>query len=150
MSYQEKNITVSLASYLLIVGYYLVNLFQMLRGGELVSARLFGLWATVILATIIVNIIASILTNILLTIVEAIKAQKYEEPRFIADERDKLIELKGIRASYIMFSVGVLVSVLAFTFGQPPLVMVSLIIFFAIAAEIIGDISQIYLYRSGF
>jgi len=150
MSYQEKNITVSLASYLLIVGYYLVNLFQMLRGGELVSARLFGLWATVILATIIVNIIASILTNILLTIVDAIKAQKYEEPRFIADERDKLIELKGIRASYIMFSVGVLVSVLAFTFGQPPLVMVSLIIFFAIAAEIIGDISQIYLYRSGF
>jgi len=150
MSYQEKNITVSLASYLLIVGYYLVNLFQMLRGGELVSARLFGLWATVILATIIVNIIASILTNILLTIVEAIKAQKYEEPRFIADERDKVIELKGIRASYIMFSVGVLVSVLAFTFGQPPLVMVSLIIFFAIAAEIIGDISQIYLYRSGF
>ena len=150
MSYQEKNITVSLASYLLIVGYYLVNLFQMLRGGELVSARLFGLWATVILATIIVNIIASILTNILLTIVEAIKAQKYEEPRFIADERDKVIELKGIRASYIMFSVGVLVSVLAFTFGQPPLVMVSLIIFFAITAEIVGDISQIYLYRSGF
>ena len=150
MSYQEKNITVSLASYLLIVGYYLVNLFQMLRGGELVSARLFGLWATVILATIIVNIIASILTNILLTIVDAIKAQKYEEPRFIADERDKLIELKGIRASYITFSVGVLVSVLAFTFGQPPLVMVSLIIFFAITAEIVGDISQIYLYRSGF
>jgi hypothetical protein len=150
MSYQEKNITVSLASYLLIVGYYLVNLFQMLREGGLVSARLFGLWATVILATIIVNIIASILTNILLTIVEAIKAQKYEEPRFIADERDKVIELKGIHASYITFSVGVLVSVLAFTFGQPPLVMVSLIIFFAIAAEIIGDISQIYLYRRGF
>jgi len=58
--------------------------------------------------------------------------------------------LKGIRSSYITFSVGVLVSVLAFAFGQPPLVMVSLIIFFAIAAEIIGDISHIYLYRRGF
>jgi hypothetical protein len=150
MSYEEKNITVSLVSHLLIAGYYLVNLFQMLQEGELVANRFFGLWAIVILATIIVNIIASILTNIILTIVEAIKAQKYDEPRFIADERDKLIELKGIRSSYITFSVGVLISVLAFAFGQPPLMMVSLIIFFAIAAEIIGDISQIYLYRRGF
>ena len=150
MSYQEKNITVSLVSYLLIMGYYLVNLFQMLQGGGLVSTKLFSLWALVISATIIVNIIASILTNIVLTIVEAIKAQKYDEPRFIADERDKLIELKGIRSSYVTFSIGVLVSVLAFAFGQPPLMMVSMIIFFAIAAEIIGDISQIYLYRRGF
>ena len=150
MSYQEKNITVSLVSYLLIMGYYLANLIQMFQEGELVSGKLFSLSVLVILATIIVNIIASILTNIMLTILEAIKAQKYEEPRFIADERDKLIELKGVRSSYITFSVGVLVSVLVFAFGQPPLVMVSLIIFFAIAAELIGDISQIYLYRRGF
>jgi len=150
MSYQEKNITVSLVSYLLIMGYYLANLFQMFQEGGLASTKFFSLWALVILATIIVNIIASILTNIVLTIVEAIKAQKYDEPRFIADERDQLIGLKGIRSSYITFSVGVLVSVLAFAFGQPPLVMISLIIFFAIAAEIIGDISQIYLYRRGF
>ena len=149
MSYQEKNITVSLVSYLLIAGYYLVNLFQMLQGGELVAGKLYALSAIVILATIIVNIIASILTNIVLSIVESIKAKTYEDPRFIADERDKLIELKGIRSSYLTFSLGVLVSVLAFAFGRPPLVMVSMIIFFAIAAEIIGDISQIYLYRRG-
>ena len=150
MSYQEKNITVSLVSYILIAGYYLVNLFQMLQEGELVSSKLFGLWATVILATIIVIIIATILTNIVLTIVESIKAKTYETPRFIEDERDKLIELKGMRSSYITFSIGVLISVLFFVFGQPPLVMISMIVFFAIAAEIIGGISQIYLYRRGF
>jgi hypothetical protein len=61
-----------------------------------------------------------------------------------------LIGLKGVRASYIAFSLGVLVSMLSFVFGQPPLVMFSLIIFFSIAAEIIGDISQIFLYRKGF
>ena len=149
MSYQEKNITVSLVSHLLIVSYYLVSLFQMLREGGLNSARLFGLWAIVIAATIIVNIIATILTNIVLTIVEAIKAQKYEEPRFIEDERDKLIGLKGTRSAYITFSAGVMVSVLAFAFGQPALVMIGLIIFFSIAADVIGDISQIYLYRRG-
>ena len=63
---------------------------------------------------------------------------------------DQSIELKGIRSSYITFSLGVLVSVLAFAFGQPPLMMVSMIVFFAILAEIIGDIAQIYLYRRGF
>jgi hypothetical protein len=150
MSYQEKNITVSLVTHLLIVGYYLVNLFQMQQAGGLVSTRVFSLWVIVIAAAIIVNIIGSILTNILLSIVHAIKTGTEQEERFIEDERDKLIGLKGVRASYITFSVGVLLAMLTFVFGQPPLVMFSLIIFFSIAAEIIGDISQIYLYRRGF
>ena len=48
MSYEEKNITVSLVSHLLIAGYYAVNWFQMVQAGELVANRLYGLWAIVI------------------------------------------------------------------------------------------------------
>jgi hypothetical protein len=150
MSYQEKNITVSLITYILILGFYLVNLFQMYQEGGLVSTRLFNLWAIVIIAGILVNIISSILTNIVLSIVHAIRTGTGESERFIADERDKLIELKGVRASYISFSIGVLVAMLTFVFGQPPLVMFSLIIFFSLVGEIIGDMAQIYLYRKGF
>ena len=150
MSYQEKNITVSLVSFLLIVGYYLVNVVQMLQQGGLVSNRLFSLWAVVIIAGIIVNIIGSILTNIVLAIVHAIKTGGKEEERFLEDERDKLIGLKGVRVSYVTFSIGVLIAMLTFVFGQPPLVMFSSIIFFSIAAEIMGDVSQIFLYRRGF
>ena len=149
MSYQEKNITVSLVSYLFILTYYLANLFPIIQSGEWVANELYALWAIVIGATIFVNIIGSILTNILLTIVEAIRAQKYEEPRFITDERDSLIELKGSRVSYITYSLGVLVSIFAFIFGQPPLMMISLIFVFGIVAEIAGDIAQITLYRRG-
>ena len=150
MSYQEKNITVSLVSFLLIVGYYLVNVVQMLQQGGLVPNRLFSLWAVVIIAGIIVNIIGSILTNIVLAIVHAIKTGGKEEERFLEDERDKLIGLKGVRVSYVTFSIGVLIAMLTFVFGQPPLVMFSSIIFFSIAAEIMGDVSQIFLYRRGF
>lgn len=150
MSYQEKNITVSLISYLLILGYYLLNLIPMYLAGELVSARVFSLWAIIIAAGILVNILGSILTNILLSIVYAIRTRTKEVERFIADERDRLITLKGMKASYIAFSIGVFLSMLTFVFGQPPLVMFSLIIFFSLVAEIIGDISQIYLYRRGF
>lgn len=150
MSYQEKNITVSLVSTLLILGYYLANMFQMYQDGGLVAVRVFRLWAIVIVAGIIVNIVSSILTNIVLSIVHAIKTRMEEEERFIEDERDKLIGLKGMRVSYIAFSIGVLLAMLTFVFGQPPLVMFSLIIFFSLVAEIIGDISQIYRYRRGF
>jgi hypothetical protein len=149
MSYQEKNITVSLVSHLFILTYYLANLFPIIQSGGWVANELYALWAIVIGATILVNIIGSILTNILLSIVEAIRSQKYEDPRFITDERDNLIELKGIRVSYITYSLGVLVSIFAFIFGQPPLMMISLIFVFGILAEIAGDIAQITLYRRG-
>lgn len=150
MSYQEKNITVSLISQLLILGFYLVNLYQMFQEGGLVPGRVFGLWATVILAAIVANILASILTNIVLTIFEAIKSKEYNEPRFIADERDKLIELKGMQSGYITFSVGTLVAIIAFVVGQPALQAFNAIVFFAILAQIVSDISQVYFYRRGF
>jgi hypothetical protein len=150
MSYQEKNITVSLVSHLLILGYYVANVYQMLQAGGLVSTQLFSLWAIVIVAAIIINITASILTNIVLAIVYAIKTKSDKSERFIEDERDKLIGLKGMKVSYIIFSVGVLLAMFSLVLGQPPLVMFSLIIFSGIVAEILGDISKIYLYRRGF
>lgn len=150
MSYQEKNITVSLFSHVLILGFYLVNLFQMVQGDGLVANSLFSLWAIVIVSTILVNIFASILTNIILSIVHAIRTRSSEEEQFISDERDNLIGLKGMRISYIAFSIGVLLAMLTFVFGHPPLVMFAVIVFFSITAEIIGDAAQIYLYRRGF
>jgi hypothetical protein len=150
MSYQEKNITVSLVSHLLVVGYYLSNLFQMQQAGGLVSAKVFSLWAIVIVAIIVVNIIGNILTHILLSIVHAIKTRSEHVEKYVEDERDKLIGLKGSNVSYIAFSIGVLIAMLSFAFSQPPLVMFSLLILSSIVAEIIGDISQLYLYQKGF
>ncbi|MBM4428129.1 MAG: hypothetical protein FJ031_12975 [Chloroflexi bacterium] len=150
MSYQEKNITVSLFSHVLILGFYLVKLFQMVQSGGLVANSLFSLWAIVIVSTILVNIFASILTNIILSIVHAIRTRSSEEEQFISDERDNLIGLKGMRISYITFSIGVLIAMLTFVFGQPPLVMFAVIVFFSITAEILGDAAQVYLYRRGF
>ncbi|MBN1217340.1 MAG: hypothetical protein JXM69_00305 [Anaerolineae bacterium] len=120
MSYEEKNITVSLISHLLIGGYYLVNLWQMYYAEGLNAARVFSLWAIVIVTTILVTIVGGILTNILLAIVQAIKTKTCEDERFIADERDKLIELRGTKYAYITFSIGVLLAMLTFVFGQPP------------------------------
>jgi len=149
MTYRETNISVSLASSLLVMGYFLINWTQMYQEQGLNSATIFRLWAIVIVATIVLNILGNILTSIVLSIAHAIKTQSDKEPRFVEDERDKLIGLKGSKAAYIAFSIGVFLSMLAFVFGQPALVMFSLIIFFSIAAEIVGDILQLSFYRRG-
>ena len=149
MSYRETNITVSLVSFLFIWGYYVVNWLRMYQEEGLNSAEVFHLWVIVIIAGILLTILGSILTNIVLSIVHAIKTQSNEEPRLVEDERDKLIELKGVKGAYITFSIGVFIAMLTFYFGQPPLVMFSLIIFFSLTAEILGDLLQLFLYRRG-
>ena len=149
MSNRKNEITVSLVSTLAILVYYLFNIFQMLQSGGLNSAEVFRLWAVVIVVTIILNIAGNIITNIVINIAHAIKTQKETEVRMLEDERDKLIGLKGDRVSYIVFSIGVFLSMLTFALGQPPLVMFSLIVFSSLMAEILGDASQFLFYNRG-
>jgi len=149
MSYQEKNVTVSLIAHLIIVGYYLFHVFQMLQDGGLVAGKVFSLWAVVVGTAILVVIFGNIFANIILSILHAVRTGGKETERFIEDERDKLIELKGSKVAYVTFSIGVLIAMLTFAFGQPPLLMFSLIIFFSIISEIAGDIAQMFLYRKG-
>jgi len=150
MSYKEKSIAISLVSYLMILGYYLIQVFRMIQAGGLVAGKLFTLWAVVIVATILVNILGNILASIVLAIVHAIRTRSDAVEPSTEDERDRLIDLKGSKIAYITFSIGVFIAMLAFILGQPALVMFALIIFFSSLAEIIGSISQIVLYRRGF
>jgi hypothetical protein len=149
MSNRKNEITVTLVCSLFILAYYLVNIFQMLQGGGLNSAEVFKLWAVVIIANIVLTITGIIISYIAINIVHAIKTQRDEEVRMLEDERDRLIGLKGDRVSYIAFSIGVFLSMLTFALGQPPLVMFSLIVFFSLMAEILGDISQLVFYHRG-
>ena len=150
VSFQEKNITVSLVNFILILGVYLIRVFQMIQGGSFNSTNVFRLWGIVIVFAIIVTIFATILTHIVSNIIQAIKTREEPVIEDIADERDKLIDLRGTKITYFVSSIGVFLSMLTFALGQPPLVMFTLLIFFGVVAQIIGDISRLYLYRRGF
>ena len=151
MSFQEKNITVSLVSFTLILGFYLIRLYQMIQAGGLNSSSVFRLWGIVIVLAIIFTIVATILTHIVSAIVEAIKTGE-KDPKIedFADERDSLIDLRGTKVTYFVSSIGVLLSMLTFVLEQPPLVMFTLLIFSGLVAQVIGDISRLLLYRRGF
>ena len=150
MSYQEKTITVSLVNFTLILGFYLIRVFQMILGGSFNSTNVFRLWGIVIVLAIVVTILATILTHIVSGIIHAIKTKEEPNIEEIQDERDKSINLRGTKVTYFASSIGVFLSMLTFALGQPPLVMFTMLIFFGVVAQIIGDISRLYLYRRGF
>jgi hypothetical protein len=151
MSFYEKNIAVSLGSFTSILGIYLIRLLQMLQNGGLESASVFRLWVIIIVLAIIFTIIATILTHIISAIIQAIKTgEKEPDIEDMKDERDQLIDLRGTKVTYSVSSLGTFLAMLTLTLGQPPLVMFTLLIFFGLVAQIIGDISRLVLYRRGF
>jgi hypothetical protein len=151
MSFQEKNITVSLINFTLILGFFLIRVLQMIRNESFISTNVFRLWGIIIVLAVVLTVLATILTHIVSAIIEAIKTGK-EDPEIedIEDERDRLIDLRGTKVTYFVSSIGVLLSMLTFVLGQSPLVMFTLLIFFGVVAQIIGDISRLVLYRRGF
>ena len=150
MSYQEKNIAVSLVNFTLILGFYLIRVFQMIQDGSFNSTNVFRLWGIVIILGIVVTILGTILTHIVSAIIQAIKTKQEPDIRDIQDERDTIIDLRGTKITYIAYSIGIFLSMLTFALNQPPLIMFTLLVFFGLLAQVIGDTSRLYLYRRGF
>ena len=151
MSFQEKNISVTLVSFSLILIFYTIRLFQMATGDGLNSAELFRLWGIVIFFGIIVTIIGMILTHGVSAAIEAIKTGN-DDPDIedIEDERDKLIDLRGTKVTHNISSIGGFFAMLSFVLGQSPLVMFALFILFGLISQVAGDIYRLVLYRRGF
>lgn len=151
MSFQEKNITVTLLSFTLILGIFLTRVWHMIQNESFTTTNVFRLWAIIIVMAVIVTIIAMILTHVGSTIYQVIQTgEKHPKIEDFADERDKLIDLKGTKVTYTISSIGSFLAMLTFALGQSPLVMFTLLIFFGVVAQIVGDASRLLLYRRGF
>lgn len=150
MSFQEKNIVVTLTNFSLILAFYLFRIFQMLQSDTFTSTNLFRLWGIIALFAVIGTIVVTIFTHIVGGIVHKVKTNEDPHIEDIQDERDQMIELKGTRIAYTVSSIGVALSMLTFVLGQPALVMFALLIFFGVLANIVADIWRLNLYRKGF
>jgi len=150
MSFQEKNFAVRLVNFTLILGYYVIRVLQMISNTTFNKDNMLHLWLVIIIWAVVVTILATILTHIVIAIIEAIKTKKEPVMKDISDERDKLIDLKGIKVTNIVSSLGAFAAMLTFAFDMPALVMFTLLIFFGLLAQIGGDITRIFLYRRGF
>lgn len=151
MSFQEKNIAVTLVSFVLILIVYLIGMGWMIGNDSFTSTNVFRLWAVVIALAIGFTILAIIGTHIFSAVIQSIKTGN-DDPDIddLEDERDELIQLKGTKASYFVYSLGVFVAMLTYVFGQPALVMFSLLILVGLIAQIVADVVRLSLYRRGF
>ena len=150
MSFQEKNIAVSLSTFTVILGFYLIRVFQLVQSESFNATNLFRLWGIIALLAVIGTILATIFTHIVGGVVHKVRTNEDPHIEDIQDERDQIIDLKGTRVAYTFSSIGVALSMLTFVFGQPPLIMFSLLIFFGVLAQVIADIWRLTLYRRGF
>ncbi len=114
------------------------------------STNVFRLWGIIAILAVIGTILATIFTHIAGGIIHKVRTNEDPQIEDIQDERDQIIDLKGTRVAYTFSSIGVALSMLTFVFGQPPLVMFGLLIFFGVLAQIIADIWRLTLYRRGF
>ena len=130
--------------------FYLIRVFQLVQSESFNSTNLFRLWGIIAILAVIGTILATIFTHIAGGIIHKVRTNEDPQIEDIQDERDQIIDLKGTRVAYTFSSIGVALSMLTFVFGQPPLVMFSLLIFFGVLAQVIADIWRLTLYRRGF
>ncbi|MGF7047344.1 hypothetical protein J2T13_001849 [Paenibacillus sp. DS2015] len=147
MSYQEKKNIVSLMGTLLVFVCYCLYVFERYPEATLDSTDTFRFWASVILILIPVSIVAKIIITIIFNIIYRISTNE-KEPSF-ADELDKIIELKATRNSHYVFIIGFLLAMGSLVMNMPPYMMFIILIFSGLLSEVIGVITQIYLYRIG-
>lgn len=148
MSFQQKNVTVTLVSFVLLLCIVLFRLIYMVQSGTFEAAALFRLWVTVIVWAVVVTVILMIITHGVPAALEAIRTgNDSAEIDELVDERDALIDLKGTKRTYQVSSLGALIAMLTFALGQSPLVMFSLLIVFGLLAQIVGDITRLLSYR---
>src|SRR4029078_3010214 len=141
MSFQEKNTAVSLATFTLIMGIFLVSVAWMLQSSGLRAERVFWLWGGVLALATAGTIGLTFATHLVGSIVGSIRAQRERPIDHATDERDELIMLRGTQVAYRAASTGVALAMLALVLGQSPLVMFTLLIFFGLLAQILADIA---------
>jgi len=147
MSYQEKNVIISMVSSLLILACYCLYVYYYHNAEIMAQPTNFRFWGKTILVFIALSIGIRIAILILFAIVNAIITR--EKDPGLSDERDKLIELKSMRNSHWLFSLGFIVAMVALAYGAQPYWMFIIIIASGFVSEMVDSFSKLYYYRKG-
>lgn len=164
MSYQEKRISVSIITGLIILVSYCVYAYGKYQSGYLAPDDLKA-WAGIILifigigvaSTIIIQIIFHILLSIAIAIRENVRAggcddkiiEKTIGSEMTTDEMDKLIELKSMRIGFIAAGIGFVAALVSQVLNYSPAVMLNVMFVTFSAGSLLEGISQLYFYRRG-
>lgn len=149
MNFEVKNIYAGLVSIAIVFTVYAVVVAQMYGEGQFEGAAGNALLAKAILAMmlggVLVHIVVAILTNIVLAIIA-----RDPKPSFVVDERDKLIELRGLRVSYYVFGAGFVAAIIIMALGAEVFWVINLLLAFCALSTVVEAVVRLACYRRGF
>jgi C4-dicarboxylate transporter len=152
MSYKERSIWVSLA----ITLYIWFNYFSALYWSSQQNTLTVDSMKSALLTVVVMTIVLEILHHVVIAIIDN-KNANYDE-----DERDQKISLLGSQHAYYILSFTAITSVLHLLFPvmsqglvnalnlPSEYVLINIIIFGALVAEIAKFSTQVFYYRRGF
>ncbi|HIP23372.1 MAG TPA: hypothetical protein EYG79_07260 [Rhodobacteraceae bacterium] len=149
MNYEAKNIYAGFASTVTIFTVYFIVVSGMYDAGRFEGAAGTALLGKAILALMGGGILVHIVMTILATIVFAI-ILKDPKPSFVVDERDKLIELRGLRVSYYVFGAGYVAAMVAMAMGVSVFWVFNLLLVFCALSALVEGVVKLALYHRGF
>jgi len=147
MDQKERQILVTIISTVLITGFYVWYVYQKHVVGNLEILNDFKFWGRSFLWLIPLSVVTQIVIHILYAIINRIVTN--EDVPSKTDEMDKLIELKAIRISHLIFTFGFIGAIGLLAFGVKPYVMFIILFSSGFLASIVSEIVKLFYYRRG-
>jgi len=147
MSARERQAIVSLLTTLLLAVFFAGYLLPRYPAGNPYAPEVFHFWGVAFVVLVPVSIVANIVVSIIFSVVYAMATQ--QKASSFADERDKLIELRALRNALFAFTAGFSLAMGSLAIGMPPSVMFIVLMGSGYGSGLVGNISQLYLYRQG-
>ena len=149
MSFEERNAVSGI-----LVGFvtWVIMWTVLLRksaAGQFAGADGLQAWAQAVLWLIVIGIAMAIVMTILFNIAYAVISGA-KKPDFLHDERDTLIGLRGIQATLIVLSSGIVAAFIALAWGTSVLIVLNLILASCALSSFASEVTKLILYRRGF
>jgi len=149
MSYQQKTSAVSLFTTFLVFAIYAAQMLPLYEAGRFEEADGAAFVGKAILALIVASIVVNIIATIFFNIAHAIITNT-PKPSFLLDERDKAMELRGLRISFFIVSAAFCIALIALVFGQSLFIVFNLIIFSFAIGDATSNVLKLTASQWGF
>ncbi|WP_300544485.1 hypothetical protein [Maricaulis sp.] len=143
MSFHEKSNLAMLAILIGVYGWYFGTAAGSILGGGLAPEAALAVTNVKMLLTVVIIVVVSIVAHILIAIMAPSEANE------AADERDKLIEMRGDQRGGFVLGVFALLAMGIAMLGQPAYLIANTILAGLVAGEVVKAVSKLIDYRRG-